>query len=80
MPKTSEVHEVSIPLFYSRDDLISQLMREIVELKAEIRSLKEQIDADHTLMAGLRSRLQQLEAELNDYKEIAEQTCNVRYA
>ena len=55
-------------------------MREIVELKEEIRSLKEQIEADHTLMSGLRSRLQQLEAELNDYKEIAEQTCSVRHS
>jgi hypothetical protein len=60
-----------------RDVLIEQLMREIVELKERIANLEGQIQADHTLMAGLRSRLQQLEAELNDYKEIAEQTCNV---
>ena len=52
-------------------------MREIVELKERIANLEGQINADHTLMAGLRTRLQQLEAELNDYKEIAEQTCNV---
>ena len=52
-------------------------MREIVDLKERIAELESQCDADHTLMAGLRSRLQQLEAELSDYKEIAEQTCNV---
>lgn len=54
-------------------------MREIVDLKERIANLEGQIAADHTLMAGLRSRLQQLEAELNDYKEIAEQTCNVSH-
>ena len=48
---------------YYRDDLIEQLMREIVDLKAQ--------------RDGLLSRLEQLEAELNDYKDIAEQTCNV---
>lgn len=53
-------------------------MREIVDLKARIVELEGQREADYTLMAGLRSRLQQLEAELDDYKEIAEQTCNVR--
>lgn len=58
--------------------MISQLMRDIVELKEELRQMKEQRDADHTLMTALRNRLQQLEAELSDYKEIAEQTCNVR--
>lgn len=52
-------------------------MREIVDLKERIAELESQRDADHTLMNGLRSRLQQLEAELADYKEIAEQTCNV---
>ena len=52
-------------------------MREIVDLKERIAELTSQRDADHTLMAGLRNRLAQLEAELNDYKEIAEQTCNV---
>ncbi len=53
-------------------------MREIVDLKERITELEGQCEADHTLMAGLRSRIQQLEAELGDYKEIAEQTCNVR--
>ncbi len=53
-------------------------MREIVDLKEKIRELEDQRTADHTLMSGLRTRLEQLEAELNDYKEIAEQTCNVR--
>ena len=52
-------------------------MREVVELRERIANLEGQIEADHTLMAGLRSRLQELEAELNDYKDIAEQTCNV---
>lgn len=49
-----------------------------MKLKEEVTELKEQRDADHTLMAALRNRLVQLEAELRDYKEIAEQTCNVR--
>ena len=61
-----------------RDQLIEQLMREIVDLKEKIAELEGQREADHTLMVGLRSRLQQVEAELGDYKEIAEQTCNVR--
>lgn len=52
-------------------------MREIVELKERISELEGQRDADRLLMAGLRERLQQMETELNDYKEIAEQTCNV---
>ena len=52
-------------------------MREIVDLKDRIAELTSQREADHTLMASLRSRLEQLEAELCDYKEIAEQTCNV---
>ena len=52
-------------------------MREIVELKERITELEGQRDADRLLMAGLRERLQQMETELNDYKEIAEQTCNV---
>jgi hypothetical protein len=52
-------------------------MREIVELKEKISDLQSQRDADRELMAGLRERLQQMETELNDYKEIAEQTCNV---
>lgn len=55
-------------------------MREIVDLKDRIAELTSQREADHTLMAGLRNRLEQLEAELNDYKEIAEQTCNVSIA
>lgn len=52
-------------------------MREIVELKEKISTLEAQRAADHSLMASLRERLQQMETELNDYKEIAEQTCNV---
>ena len=60
-----------------RDALIEQLMREIVELKERISELEGQREADRSLMAGLRERLQQMETELNDYKEIAEQTCNV---
>lgn len=64
-------------VFLIRDDLIEQLMREIVDLKEHITELEEQREADHTLMGRLRNRLEQLEAELNDYKEIAEQTCNV---
>ena len=65
------------PLTPCRDALIEQLMREIVELKEKISELHAQRDADRELMAGLRDRLQQMETELNDYKEIAEQTCNV---
>ena len=53
-------------------------MREIVELKDKIRELESQRDADRELMAGLRLRLEQMDTELNDYKDIAEQTCNVR--
>lgn len=53
-------------------------MREIVDLKERIAELEAQSEADHTLMGALRNRLQQIEAELGDYKEIAEQTCNVR--
>ena len=53
-----------------RDALIEQLMREIVELK-------EQRSADHELIASLRERMLQLEAEINDYKQIAEDACNV---
>ena len=60
-----------------RDSLIEQLMREIVDLKERISELEGQRSADNELMRGLRDRLAQLEAELNDYKEIAEQTCNV---
>ena len=57
--------------------MIEQLMREIVELKEKISDLQSQRDADRELMAGLRERLQQMETELSDYTEIAEQTCNV---
>lgn len=70
-------HVMPYPCFMDRDQLIEQLMREIVDLKEKIAELEGQREADHTLMVGLRSRLQQLEAELGDYKEIAEQTCNV---
>lgn len=52
-------------------------MREIVELKERISELEGQKNADHELMVGLRERLQQMETELSDYKDIAEQTCNV---
>ena len=52
-------------------------MREIVDLKEKISELEGQREADHELISGLRERLQQLEVELSDYKEIAEQTCNV---
>ena len=63
--------------FHSRDSLIEQLMREIVDLKEKITELEGQRSADNELMRGLRDRLARLEAELNDYKDIAEQTCNV---
>jgi len=52
-------------------------MREIVDLKEKVSELEGQRQADQELLAGLRERLLQMEAELNDYKEIAEQTCNV---
>lgn len=52
-------------------------MREIVELKEKISVLEGQRSADQQLLAGARERCAQLEAELRDYKEIAEQTCNV---
>ena len=55
-------------------------MREIVELKEKISELQAQRDADRALMAGLREKLLQMETELGDYKEIAEQTCNVSSA
>ena len=71
------VFDIVCPLIPYRDALIEQLMREIVELKEKISELQDQRDADRELMAGLRDRLQQMETELNDYKEIAEQTCNV---
>lgn len=77
--KFREGFDFSLPRSPVKDDkdlLIEQLMREVVELKEKIASLKEQQEADHTLMSGLRNRLHELEAELNDYKEIAEQTCN----
>ena len=64
-------------MYCSRDALIEQLMREIIELKEKISELEGQREADHELITGLRERLQQLEVELSDYKEIAEQTCNV---
>ena len=60
-----------------RDQLIEQLMREIVELKAKISELEEQGQADQELIGALRERQMQLEAEIQEYKEIAEQTCNV---
>ena len=53
-------------------------MHEIVELKAKISELEEQGQADQELMGALRERQMQLEAEIQEYKEIAEQTCNVR--
>lgn len=59
-----------------KDALIEQLMREIVELKATISELEEQIQADQELLGALRERQMQLEAELQEYKDIAEQTCN----
>ena len=62
-----------------RDALIEQLMREIVELKDKIHELEGQRNADRELMAGLRLRLEQMDTELNDYREIAEQTCNVSH-
>lgn len=54
-------------------------MRELVDLKEKISELEGQRKADHLLLAGLRERLARTEAELNDYKEIAEQTCNVSF-
>ncbi len=60
-----------------RDSLIEQLMREIVELKEKMTLLEGQRSADAELLRGVRERCAQLEAELRDYKEIAEQTCNV---
>ena len=61
----------------SRDQLIEQLMREVVELKARISELEEQGWADQELIGKLRERQMQLDAEIDEYKEIAEQTCNV---
>ena len=52
-------------------------MREIVDLKARITELEGQVQADQELIGGLRERQMQLEAEIAEYKEIAEQTCNV---
>jgi huntingtin interacting protein 1 len=60
----------------SRDQLIDQLMREVVELKERLRELEEQEMANQQLIGGLRERQMQLEAEIQEYKEIAEQTCN----
>ena len=68
--------EITVVPTHHRDALIEQLMREVVELKEKIIELEGQRDADHELMTGLRERLQMLESELGDYKEIAEQTCN----
>lgn len=48
-----------------------------MELKEKISELEGQREADQELLGGMRERLQQMEAELADYKEIAEQTCNV---
>jgi huntingtin interacting protein 1 len=59
-----------------KDALIDQLMREVVELKAKISELEEQRRADQELIAGLRERQMRLEAEIQEYKDIAEQTCN----
>ena len=52
-------------------------MREVVELKEKIRELEEQEMANQELIGRLRERQMQLEAEIQEYKEIAEQTCNV---
>ena len=52
-------------------------MREVVELKARVSELEEQGWADQELIGKLRERQMQLEAEIDEYKEIAEQTCNV---
>ena len=52
-------------------------MREVIELKEKISDLEGQHRADDDLMTGLRERVQQLEMELADYKDIAEQTCSV---
>ena len=60
-----------------RDQLIDQLMREVVELKERVRELEEQEMANQELIGRLRERQMHLEAEIQEYKEIAEQTCNV---
>ena len=60
-----------------RDQLIDQLMREVVELKERLRELEEQEMANQELIGRLRERQMHLEAEIQEYKEIAEQTCNV---
>ena len=52
-------------------------MREVIDLKERISDLEGQHRADEELMASLRERVQQLEMELADYKDIAEQTCSV---
>ena len=72
------VCSLSLLCLLSRDALIEQLMREIVELKEKVRELEERNRADQALMAALRERQMQLEAEIQEYKDIAEQTCNVR--
>ncbi|KAL5477182.1 hypothetical protein EMCRGX_G023936 [Ephydatia muelleri] len=59
-----------------KDNLIEQLMREVIDLKEKISDLEGQHRADEELMTGLRERVQQLEMELADYKDIAEQTCS----
>lgn len=71
-----DFHAIKPPQRDEKDQLIEQLMREIVDLREKIADLEGQLSADNELMGGLRERLAQLEAELNDYKEIAEQTCN----
>ena len=61
----------------NRDALIEQLMRELIDLKEKVGELEGQHRADEELMVGMRERVQQLEMELADFKDIAEQTCSV---
>ena len=62
----------SVPpsLLSLRDALIDQLMGENVELKGKISELEKQHQAD-------QERQMRLEAEIREYKDIAQQTSNV---
>ena len=48
-----------------------------MDLKNRVSELEDQTRADQVLIGNLRERNMQLEAEIQEYKEIAEQTCNV---
>jgi archaellum component FlaC len=62
-------------IFLDRDRQIEQLRWEVAQLKRELARLKAE---DQMVIESLHNRVRELEMEVNELRQIAEATTNVR--